>query len=1238
MQVLLLFLNNRCAYCMSQFLFKCQKKSLMNFSLNYVLLKHICQSRLQNVRHTLTSIVAFIISSLVVGAASLFTASSVADDTELYVFEASARNGSRPQVLIIFDNSGSMSNLAYGVDAPYENKRNANYAQSGKLFYSRGSADNAELPNPASSREMRQFNAALNGCESSWDYLNRYGTFTGFFREYGFSGGTGAWKEFSELNGSSIAAVDCFEDIQEERLGNAAGEANGLPVDSLGSAAKPVRYTAVNIHSSESAKASAKAKAQKTGFGSGKVVTVYTEDYLKWHHGTKKKVNKTRLELAQDAIESVVLTTPGVDFGLAIFNMNGPRDGARDGGRIISGIKTMSAQAKIDLLKRVNLISYAQNTPLCETLYEAYRYFGGQEQYFGDDDSDYNYYDNWGRYQGTYNASSNPFTDPAALIIGGNTYNSPFKPCQNEAYIVYITDGEPTLDNAADGIIERLTNGVGKHTSNPKSYLSALSGWMRTEDVNPNLAGKQTVRTFTIGFSEGAASAEHLLKQTADNGGGKYFDATDASQLRSSLQTALNNILEKNASFTSPSVASNNFNRTQTFDSAYYSMFLPNKGPRWLGNIKKFKVTSDGDVVDSKGKNVIGEDGNIKADACSYWTSAEECGSSGDGNDVKRGGVLAAMQQATSRTLYSNFGSGLSAFTLSNAARKAGDNVRLATYMGVDETELTGLFDWAKGIDVDNDKNQDLSTASGATPNWRADIMGDALHSKPLALNFGSEAKPDIRILVGTNHGFLHMFKDEGDSVSEAWGFIPYELLPNFRDLKANAPTGVHSVYGIDGSPVAYTKMQGKRIEKAWVFVGMRRGGNAYYALDVTTPDNPSFMWKIDASSPGMGELGQSWSTPVVTTIPSATGDKPVLIFGGGYSPSTKDGAEIGTDDSSGRGVFIVDAQTGALIHQFGGSGANTPLPGIANSIPSSVAVLDGNGDGHTDRIYATDIQGNVWRMDMPSANVSTWSGFKFAALGDKSSVAGDRRFFSGPIVAQTLISNTFELTKVVNGTSTKVVTSQNIPYDAIVVGSGHRAKPSDVSRSDMFFALQDRNIVTQSFQGKSNQKPVPKTLQLSDLYDVSSAAPNDQASEIVFSQKRGWYYNFSRKGEKSLSSATIVGGEVYFSSFVPGSDGSVNQCLSSGKGYLYKKNLHRGTRGYKTDYLYAGELVLDTPQLVIPPAEQPKDPNAKVPTPDMFLIGIGNAVPDEATCESGNPKCIGGGPTTNKIYYYISQ
>lgn len=1205
-----------------------------------VLCRLVCVARAALVCRNRLSRLVTLITVGMVSIVSLFISAVVADDTELYVFEASARNGVRPQVLIIFDNSGSMGNLAYDVDAPYENKRNSDHARSGKLFYSRGSSAEEGLPNPSDKNENRTFNAVLNGCESSWEYLNRYGTFTGFFREYGFSGGTGAWKEFSELNGASIAAVDCFEDIQDTKLENAKGQASGLPVDSLGTSSKPIRYTALNSSSSTSALEAAKAKANQTGFGSGRVVTVYTEDYLKWHHGSKAKVNKTRLELAKDSIQSVILTTPGVDFGLAIFNLNGPRDGVRDGGRIISGIKNMSADAKINLLESVKDISYAQNTPLCETLYEAYRYFGGQSQYFGDDDSDHNYYDNWGRFQGSYKANTNPFTD-ASILSGGN-YVSPFKRCQNEAYIVYITDGEPTLDNAADTIIENLTKGVGKHTSNPVSYLSALSAWMKNEDLNPNLAGKQTVKTFTIGFSEGAASAAHLLKQTAVNGGGKYFDATDASKLRSSLQTALSNILEKNASFTSPSVASNNFNRTQTFDAAYYSMFLPNKGPRWLGNIKKFKVNSDGEVVDRRGKSAIGEDGNIKSDACSYWTSAAECGDkNGDGNDVKRGGVLEAMQAAKSRSLFSNFGSGLSEFNKKNASKKAGGDVELASYMGVDETELTALFNWAKGIDVDNDKNAtDVSSAS----NWRMDIMGDALHSKPLAINFGSESSPDIRILVGTNHGFLHMFKDAGDSVSESWGFMPYELLPNIRDLKTNSPTGVHSVYGIDGSPVAYTKMQGKSLKQAWVFVGMRRGGNAYYALDITKPDDPKFMWKIDANSSGMAELGQSWSTPIVTTIPGASGDKPVLIFGAGYSPSTKDGAGIGSADARGRGVFIVDAKTGTLIHQFGSGTNATPLPGIEDSIPSSVAVLDSNSDGHTDRIYATDTQGNIWRMDMPTADVKTWSGFKFASLGSKDSVANNRRFFSAPTVAQTVITNMSELTRVVDGKSSKVVIKQNIPYDAVIIGSGHRAMPSDLSRSDMFFALQDRNVITQSFQGKNKQKPTPATLTLDDLYDITDAAPKDQSSELAFGKKRGWFYDFSRVGEKSLSSGTIIQGRVYFTSFAPGSDSSANQCLSSGRGYLYSFDLHRGTRTYKTVSLDMGVLVPDTPQLVIPPVkvidiDKDKDKERKKgPQAEMYLIGIGKAVPDEPIGESDNPRSVGKGLSINKIYYYINQ
>ncbi|MFP3454351.1 hypothetical protein R0K30_22355, partial [Bacillus sp. SIMBA_154] len=59
---------------------------------------------------------------------------------------------------------------------------------------------------------------------------------------------------------------------------------------------------------------------------------------------------------------------------------------------------------------------------------------------------------------------------------------------------------------------------------------------------------------------------------------------------------------------------------------------------------------------------------------------------------------------------------------------------------------------WTMGIDVD-DEDSDNSTTD-----QRQNIFGDPLHSKPVALDYGNN---DIRILIGTNAGFLHMFKDD---------------------------------------------------------------------------------------------------------------------------------------------------------------------------------------------------------------------------------------------------------------------------------------------------------------------------------------------------------------------------------------------------------------------------------------------------------------------------------------------
>lgn len=1157
-----------------------------------------------------------------------YSSISLADDTELYVFESTARSGSKPQVLIIFDTSGSMSTNFY-TDDPYD-RGNENVNSRGrlktdtKLFFSR-SASNVPL---ASSNQY--YLNGINGCNVGEGYLEDYGMFTGYIREHKYIGENGEWSELPLTDGSSIQYTDCYEDIAERDYVNRSAT-NGFPVDGLGTSAAPQRHTPINASSSTAEVDAAIEKALLTNFGIGQPITLFTEKYVNWYHSTKSKDNYSRIEIAKRVIEDTIVTTPSVDFGLSVFNSNNA-DGSASGGRIVYGITTNNETNKSNLLTTIGAFNASGYTPLCENLYEAYRYYAGLGVWFGDDDP-----------------TRTPVRD--ASVESNGVYISPFvgKQCQDKAYVIYVTDGAPTRDTNADAKVLELS-GVTTADRYSSNYLPALAGWLNNNDVNTSLDGTQTVSTYTIGFSEGADSAAPILQETANRGGGEYFSANDALKLQEALQTIFSNILETNSSFTSPSIASNNFDRTQTLDSVYYAMFLPNEGPRWVGNLKKFKVNGSGDVIDKNGNDAIGDDGNLASSACSYWTDNSTCSATsggGDGNNVEIGGALAKLQSTSTRTLYGNFGSdgSLTDFTKTKAATSSGigSEAALATFMGVDKTELTGLFDWARGVDVD-DEDKD-----GSTTDKRADIMGDPLHSKPLAINYGTEGSPDIRILIGTNAGFLHMFKDEGDTVQESWAFMPQELLPNLRELRANVPTGVHSVYGMDSPPVAYVKRTASgAIEKAWLFVGMRRGGKSYYALDITNPDSPQFKWKVDPSSTGMSDMGQSWSEPVITLIPgvpagntSAANASPVVIIGGGYNPSNKDGAGVGTDDTTGRSVYILNADTGALVYRFGTGASGTQLPGIVDSIPNSVAILDSNNDNLTDRLYATDTGANIWRMDLPSASptssTSPWTAFKFASLGG-STQATDRRFFAEAAVAQTVFTNISQVsvTDASNNTTTSL-TYQNIPYDAVTVGTGHRPHPLDTTRSDMFFMLQDRNVVTKSFTGATG-KEIPAALELTDLYDVTSVAPTTEAQNIAFGSKRGWYYSFASKGEKSLSASTIIQGKVYFTSYVPGDNTSANQCLAVGQGRLYGFDLHKGTRTYTQEYLEMGARVPDTPQLVIPPNGTSES--------YMYLIGIGSAgddmekVDDDESdgCAAGDDKCIGGGLGVNKIYYHIDE
>jgi hypothetical protein len=102
-------------------------------------------------------------------------------------------------------------------------------------------------------------------------------------------------------------------------------------------------------------------------------------------------------------------------------------------------------------------------------------------------------------------------------------------------------------------------------------------------------------------------------------------------------------------------------------------------------------------------------------------------------------------------------------------------------------------------------------------------------------------------------------------------------------------------------------------------------------------------------------------------------------------------------------GLRIVDAASGRLLWSAGPAGAYTQrFDDMSAGFTSSVAVLDTDGDGAHDRIYAGDLQGRLWRFDIDTRGPeSGWvAGGIFADFsGGASGETRGRGFLAAPDV-----------------------------------------------------------------------------------------------------------------------------------------------------------------------------------------------------------------------------------------------
>ncbi len=282
-----------------------------------------------------------------------------------------------------------------------------------------------------------------------------------------------------------------------------------------------------------------------------------------------------------------------------------------------------------------------------------------------------------------------------------------------------------------------------------------------------------------------------------------------------------------------------------------------------------------------------------------------------------------------------------------------------------------------------------------------------------------------------------------------------------------------------------------------------------------------------------------------------ASHPKPVVIFGGGFDAANKDTAGPATPDSMGRAIYVVDADTGALVWSVSPAASPGSLQetGLEHGIAARLVTLDSDADGHSDRIYAADTGGNVWRVDLAGADRSKWSIVKLAAFNG-GNAANDRRFFNTPDIVR--------------------ARRGSIIFDAVLIGSGERNNPTATDVTNRFYMIQDLQTTpyytarptTAACSGGSKDFRCKLPLDETDLYDATeNLVQEGDADEVSTAQgdlysKSGWYITLEKTGEKSLASSITVGGNVLFTTFSP-ETANKDLCVPQpGQGYLYAVSL----------------------------------------------------------------------------------
>ena len=525
---------------------------------------------------------------------------------------------------------------------------------------------------------------------------------------------------------------------------------------------------------------------------------------------------------------------------------------------------------------------------------------------------------------------------------------------------------------------------------------------------------------------------------------------------------------------------------------------------------------------------------------------------------------------------------------------------------------LAPMLSWLMGEDVNDEWiriSQPEDPPGALTDQRPADrydlrnFYGAPLHSSPVVVNYVSKTTdgennvvdldPPIDVVfVSTNDGKLYAV-DTSDG-TELLAYMPEAVLkrdsltepsPVEKMYEATKPGAEDGglIYGLDSTWTVWRQdvngngnIDESSLDFVYLYGGMRRGGNNYYILDATNAYASRTISELAVLEGGTGkfaDMGQTWSEPQLAIIRYNGTAAAVFIVGGGYD-TVYDSGRPNTLPAKGAQVYIIAARafTDANANSYSAGDVlwwassatvnndttHKQLSALQYSIPSSVKLVELDGDGYLDHFYVGDMGGQIHRFDLNYANSGATDLISnvgtdetvVARLG-VSAVAGnaitdsiDRRFFYPPSVAKMRCPQGFCM--------------------GIAIGSGWRSNPLDTSVAEKVYFLMDY----EPFDGNLNRTILTDLSTYTDdggnsITEIAPVTKQTNADQLAASSASNAVRGFSLalggsgySAEKMLGSPLIISGTTLFSTYYRPDNNGQDQCvMQEGAAAVYSFN-----------------------------------------------------------------------------------